>query len=84
MVIGANLPLAEVVEWFAGFEADVVLEFVAKADPMVERLMLNKTDQFEDYDRSAFEGYLARHFEVVDRQELSSGTRTLYHARPQS
>lgn len=82
MAIGANLPLAEVVEWFAGFGADVVLEFVSKEDPMVQRLVLNKTDQFDDYDRSVFEGYLARHFETVERQELSSGTRTLYHARP--
>ncbi len=82
MVIGANIPLAEVVEWFAGFGAEVVLEFVAKDDPMVQRLVLNKTDQFDDYERSVFEDYLARHFETVDRKELSSGTRTLYHARP--
>lgn len=82
MAIGANLPLAEVVEWFAGFQAEVVLEFVARDDPMVQRLLLNKTDQFDDYERAAFEAYLARHFETVDRRELSGGTRTLYHARP--
>lgn len=82
MVIGANLPLAEVVEWFAGFGAEVVLEFVAREDPMVQRLVLNKTDLFEDYDRGLFEDCLARHFEIVDRKELSSGSRTLYHARP--
>jgi precorrin-6B methylase 2 len=82
MVIGANLPLAEVVEWFAGFGAEVVLEFVSKEDPMVARLLLNKTDQFDDYERAVFEDCLVRHFEIVDRKELSSGSRTLYHAGP--
>ena len=82
MVIGANLPLAEVVEWFAGFDAELIVEFVSRQDPMVERLLLNKTDQFDDYDRPAFESYLARHFETVRRQELSGRTRTLYHLRP--
>ena len=82
MALGANLPLDEVVEWFAGFGGDVVLEFVAKEDPMSQRLLLNKVDQFDDYERTAFEGYLARHFETVDRRELASGTRTLYHLAP--
>ena len=82
LVIGGNLPLAEVVEWFAGFRAEVILEFVSKEDPMVQRLVLNKIDQFDDYERTVFEDRLAQHFEIVDRKELSSGTRTLYHARP--
>ena len=82
MVIGANLPLAEVVEWLAGFGAEVVLEWVSREDPMVQRLLLNKADQFDDYGQPVFEDCLARHFEVIDRRELSSGYRTLYHARP--
>jgi hypothetical protein len=84
LVIGSNLPLAEVLEWLAGFGAEVVLEFVAKEDPMVQRLLLNKTDQFDDYERPTFESYLARHFDTVARHELASGTRTLYHLSPRA
>ena len=84
LVIGANLPLEEVVEWLATFGAHLIVEFVAKDDPMAQRLLLNKVDQFGDYDREAFERLLSAHLEIVDRTELASGTRTLYFARPRS
>ena len=38
--------------------------------------------RYAEIDGTAIEGYLARHFETVDRRELASGTRTLYHLAP--
>ena len=81
LVITANVPLDEVVDFFAALGREVVVEWVSKDDPMVKRLLRNKDDQYDDYDLAVLESSLERHFRTVDRQELESGTRVLYHAR---
>jgi len=62
--------------------AAVVLEFVDRGDPMVERLLRNRREQSIDYSREALEAALANRFRVVARTALASGTRTVYHCRP--
>ena len=59
---------------------ELIIEFISKDDPMVQRLLLNKDDTYTDYHREAFEGYLQRWFRVETQAELPGGTRFLYHA----
>jgi len=80
LVIRANIPLGELVEWLASLEGDVVVEFVTKDDPKVRALLRNKDDQYADYSREQFEAHLARWFRIAAREELGSRTRILYHA----
>ncbi|HSR52807.1 MAG TPA: class I SAM-dependent methyltransferase [Acidobacteriota bacterium] len=80
MVIGANVPLAEFIDWLASLGSSLVIEFVSKEDPMVEALLRNKPDQYDDYDEAVLEKCLQDHFQVRERTELSSGTRVLYLA----
>jgi len=82
VVIGRNVPLADFIAWLAGFGADVVLEFVDRGDPMVERLLRNRREQAIDYSREAAEASLQNHFEIAGRETLASGTRTVYYCRP--
>ncbi len=82
MVIDANVPLLEFVEWLASLESAVVIEFVSKSDPMVQGLLLNKDDQYDDYYPERFEDYLKRFFEITSKLELTSGARTLYFVHP--
>ena len=84
VVIGRNVPLADFVAWLAHFRADVVLEFVDRGDPMVERLLRHREGQTCEYSREAAEAALARHFRIETRTRLESGTRTLYLCRPAS
>lgn len=84
LVIGRNVPLADFVDWLAGFGADVILEFADRGDPMVERLLRHREAQSFDYSRAAAETALARRFAVAARAELAGGARTLYHCRPQA
>ena len=81
MVIGAHVPLAEFVAWLAELGGELVIEFVTKDDPMVRRLLRNKADIYHDYEPDVFETCLNEHFEILAREPLPSGTRTLYHAR---
>ena len=61
----------------------MVVEFADRNDPMVARLLAGKRDEVhEDYGREAFERVLGAAFEIERREELGSGTRTLYLAAP--
>jgi len=85
LVIGANIPMPQVVEWLRSFDARVVVELVHPDDPMTQRLLANKpAGLFDDYGIDAFEGLLERHFDVRSREELPGGTRTIYLAEPRA
>ena len=81
--IAANVPLAEVVDWLGSLGGVLVVEFADREDVMVQRLLSRKKDDAHpDYRPEVFEAELARRFDVVRREELESGTRTLYEVRP--
>jgi SAM-dependent methyltransferase len=84
VVITANVPLHEFVDWLAGLGGDLVIEFVTKDDAMVKTLLRNKDDQYTDYEQAHFEARLGARFEILRQETIQSGTRTLYFARPRA
>ncbi len=82
--ITANVPVAEVVDWLASLESHLVIEFVTKDDAMVKKLLQNKDDIYDDYEIETFERLLGERFEIIERETLHDGTRTLYFASPRS
>ena len=84
VVIGRNVPLADFVEWLAGFDAEIVIEVVDRGDPMVEGLLRHRRDQAIEYSAAAAAALLEKHFDVVMRDREQNGTRTLYHCRPKT
>jgi 2-polyprenyl-3-methyl-5-hydroxy-6-metoxy-1,4-benzoquinol methylase len=80
VVISANIPLKEFIDWLASLGTSLVIEFVTKEDPMVKTLLRNKQDNYADYEIKYFEQCLDRVFEVAQRKMLASGTRILYFA----
>ena len=81
--IAANVPLAEVVDWLASLGGVLVVEFAAREDAMVQRLLSRKKgDAHPDYRPEVFEAELSKRFDIVRREPLASGHRTLYEARP--
>ncbi|KXK61985.1 methyltransferase [Micromonospora rosaria] len=82
LALGRNVPLPAVLDWLLDAVAPggrLVVEFVHPDDPMARRLLDNKPDGlFPDYRREAFEALLAARCRVERRQDLPSGTRTLY------
>jgi hypothetical protein len=81
IVIGANVRLHDFVDWLADLSPRVVLEFVLRGDPMVERLLRHREETYEDYDLPPFEQALEAAFEILERRELPSGRRILYSLR---
>jgi len=82
VVIGANIPIDEFVDWLADLGAELVIEFPTREDPMVGVLLRNKEDQYADYQLDVFERCLGTRFDVLKREALGSGTRVMYWARP--
>ncbi len=84
MVISANVPVGAFLAWLAELKASLVIEFVSKEDPMVQQLLVNKDDTYDDYNRHFFENCLDRYFRVQERLAVPGGTRFLYYATPRA
>ncbi|HEX5595468.1 MAG TPA: methyltransferase [Micromonosporaceae bacterium] len=88
LAIGRNVPLSEVIDWLVNFlptstRGRLVVEFVHPEDPMARRLLGNKpAGLFPDYRRDEFERLLRQRCRIVQREQLPSGTRTLYVGVP--
>jgi hypothetical protein len=85
LAIAANVPLAQVLDWFASLGGTLIVEFVEPHDPMARRLLANKPPGTHDaYRTDAFETLLEERFEVEHRLELPGGSRRMYLAHPRS
>jgi hypothetical protein len=78
-----NVPLRELLDWFASLGARLVIEFPARDDPMVKRLLSAKRDGLHaDFELAEFERLLGERFTIDRRETLPSETRVLFLARP--
>ncbi len=82
LVIGANIPLSQVIDWLAESGAAVVVEFVTREDEMVQQMLRNREDNFSDYHLAGFEALLPSRFGVVERALLKDGRRVIYFLQP--
>jgi SAM-dependent methyltransferase len=84
IVLSANIPLKGFIQWLASLGGAVIIEYVAKDDPMVKVLLQNKEDNFSDYNQDHFENSLKTFFNIKTSQSLESGTRIIYFATPKA
>ena len=82
LVISANLPLAEIIEWLASLRAEVVFEWVPPDDPMARQIAVNKRKHeiHADYTEDSLRALLRDRFEI--RTELPIEQRTIFHLSP--
>ncbi|HEX5385698.1 MAG TPA: class I SAM-dependent methyltransferase [Gemmatimonadales bacterium] len=81
LAIGHNLSFAQIAGFFRRLAPAVLVEFVPKDDPMVQRLLAARRDIFPDYTEAAFVAALEREFPAVERQALPESERVLFFAR---
>ena len=82
LAIGANVPLAAIVDWLADLGAAVVVEFPTREDPMVARLLAAQArgTPTPTTGSRASRACSQRRFAVARRERL--GSRVLFEARP--
>ena len=78
LAISRNLPFELIAEFFARIGRHLIIEYVPKEDPQVQRLLRSREDVFSGYDREAFERAFCRFFRVVDHAALPVSGRVLY------
>ena len=78
VVITANVPLEEFVDWLARLSDQLVIEYVSRSDDKVKTLLRNKQDKYHDYSRENLEATLAQRFSIRRQLPLESGNRFLY------
>ncbi|ANW04499.1 class I SAM-dependent methyltransferase [Bradyrhizobium icense] len=82
MVISANIPMRDFLQWLCGFAAAVVVEFVGPDDEMTLQLLKNKRNAYPDYTQGQFESIAASMFEIIDSAPLKEGRRRIYFLQP--
>jgi hypothetical protein len=82
MVITANIPMQDFLQWIRGFDAAIVLEFVGPEDEMTLRLLKNKRNKYPDYTLARFESIAASMFDIADKAPLKEGRRHIYFLQP--
>jgi hypothetical protein len=82
LIISANLPLTEVVEWLVSLRSEVVLEWVPPDDPMSRQLAVNKRQHeiHADYTEESLRSLMRDRFEIRDESQLEG--RRLLHLIP--
>jgi len=78
LAIGNNLPLARIAEFFAQATQWLVIEFVPREDPQVQRLLSSRLDIFSGYNQAGFEAAFGEYFELQQARPVLETHRLMY------
>lgn len=81
LVIGSNVPMGMVAEYFYELSDGLIIEFVPKGDCRVDTLLATREDIFHDYTKEGFEEAFGEFFEVIREEQVEGSLRTLYCMR---
>ena len=79
--IGRNIPLSDVIAWLISLAPQGVIEFVEKADPMIQQMLRFREDVFNDYNRQEFLSAVQRSAEIEETCEVINDRRVLIRYR---
>ena len=74
-----NIPLKQLIEWLNKLNSSLIIEYVDRHDEMVEQLLSNKDEVYEDYNKNNFMKLLEDKFKIIDRKILKDGKRELFY-----
>ena len=78
LAICNNLPFGRIADFFGGICDRLIIEFVPKSDPQVQRLLSTREDIFADYNRQAFEETFSECFRIQRCEKIRDTKRALY------
>ncbi len=82
LAIGNNVPLHELARFFEHCGRWLIVEFVPKDDPQVQRLLVSREDIFDSYTLEGFERAFGQVFAIRDKQVVPGTTRQLFLMEP--
>ena len=78
LAISNNVPLPQLVEFFANTGRWLVIEFVPKSDSQVKKLLASREDIFPNYTKDGFEFAFKETFIIHEVVNVSESERILY------
>lgn len=78
LAISNNVPFKDLASFFASLCRHLIIEFVAKEDIMVGKLLASRKDIFAGYSLAGFELEFSKFFEIHERVELKNSSRTIF------
>lgn len=79
LAIARNVPLDRIADLLADLGGEVIIEFVPREDPMVQRLLATRNDIFTDYTIDGFRAAFAARFEIRREASIEGTARTIFH-----
>ena len=77
LVFSSCVPLPLIAEWFGSLTNHLLVEFVPPTDPMVQKLLRNRSDEHLPYNLEVFNSSFGKFFSILEQTKLENG-RTLY------
>jgi hypothetical protein len=81
LVIGKNISLPVLAEYFNHIAPELIIEFVPKEDEKVQQMLKTRPDTFPDYTTTVFENLFLQYFEVISKKKVPGTYRVLYHMK---
>lgn len=78
LVIGKNIPLPLLADWFREIAPVLIIEFVPRQDEKVQQMLASRQDVFEHYTQEVFEGEFGLYFDIQAREPVPGTHRILY------
>jgi len=78
LAISNNVPLPRVAEFFRRLGRNLIIEFVPKEDPQVQRLLRSRKDIFPNYTQDGFASAFGQYYHLAQSQPIGQDGRVLY------
>lgn len=78
LAIGNNLPFVMIARFFSQLGRHLIVEFVPKTDPQVERLLRSREDIFPDYTQADFEAAFHQYFVIIESEGVGHDGRVVF------
>lgn len=73
-----NLPFENTADFFAQRGKSLIIEFIPKADPKVQKLLVGKKDSFNNYNCESFEQAYCKYFDIKAARGIPNCKSTIY------
>ncbi len=82
LLVSERIPLVEIIRLLSRLtRSHALVEFVGSEDPMFRRLLRGRDELYTRIDAESFASALRAHFEILEREDLSTSARSLFLLR---
>ncbi len=78
LAIAGNIPFAKIATFFHRLGKVFIIEFIPKSDQMIQTMLVNREDVFDNYTQTEFERCFKRLFTIKDVVRIKDSGRILY------